>query len=93
MPFGERIDILLAGNMGIKNQILLFVALSNLRDNPTLAMLTLLKLNRLEPRLLIPYVDAVVEGLRVALDPSVCRRVQILLKDLWMKLNTMIPRR
>jgi hypothetical protein len=93
MPFGERIVILLAGNMGIKNQILLFVALSNLRDNPTLAMLTLLKLNKLDPRLLIPYVDAVVEGLRVALDPNVCRRVQILLKDLWMKLNTMIPRR
>lgn len=68
-------------------------ALSSLHKNPTLAMLTLLKLNKLDPKLLIPYVDAVVEGLRVALDPSVCRRVQMLLKDLWMKLNTMIPRR
>ena len=56
-------------------------------------MLTLLKLNKLDPKLLIPHVDAIVEGLRVALDPSVCRRVQMLLKDLWMKLNTMIPRR
>ncbi|XP_028396376.1 integrator complex subunit 2-like [Dendronephthya gigantea] len=67
--------------------------LANLRQNPTMTMLTLLKLNKQDPRLLIPYVDAVVEGLRMALDPSVCRRVQILLKDLWMKLNTMIPRR
>lgn len=58
-----------------------------------MTMLTLLKLNKQDPRLLIPYVNAVVEGLRMALDPSVCRRVQILLKDLWMKLNTMIPRR
>jgi hypothetical protein len=56
-------------------------------------MLALLKLSKLDPRLLIPYVEAVVEGLRVALDPSVCRRVQILLKEMWMKLNTMIPRR
>lgn len=56
-------------------------------------MLTLLKLNKLDPRLLIPYVDAVVEGLRVAMDANVCRRLQMLLKGVWMKLNTMIPRR
>ncbi|CAB4005916.1 Integrator complex subunit 2 [Paramuricea clavata] len=67
--------------------------LSNIHNNPTLAMLALLKLSKLDPRLLIPYVEAVVEGLRVALDPSVCRRVQILLKEMWMKLNTMIPRK
>ena len=77
----------------LKCKVLSFVALSNLRNNPTLAMLTLLKLNKLDPRLLIPYVEAVVEGLCVALDHTVCRRTQILLKDLWMKLNTMIPRR
>ena len=54
-------------------------------------MLTLIKLNKLDPRLLIPYVEAIVEGLH--LGSSVCRRIQILLKNLWMKLNTMIPRK
>lgn len=70
-----------------------FLVLNNLRHAPAVAMLTLLKLKKLQPILLIQYIEAVVEGLRVALDPNVCRRVQILLMELWIKLNTMIPRR
>ena len=56
-------------------------------------MLALLKLDKLDPKLLIPYADAIVEALRDALEPGVSRRIQTLLRDLWMSLNTMIPRR
>ena len=56
-------------------------------------MLMLSKLNQFEPRLLIPYADVVVCTLHAALEASVPLRLQTLLRDLWMKLNTIIPRR
>ena len=69
------------------------LALTNLKRSPPSAMLALLKLDKLDPKLLIPYADAIVEALRDALEPGVSRRIQTLLRDLWMSLNTMIPRR
>ena len=80
-------------SMGTNFISFLHLALSNLESCPPMAILTLLKLNKLDPKLLIPFADAVVEALRGVLKPGVPRRIQTLLHDLWMKLNTMIPRR
>ena len=42
---------------------------------------------------LLPFMDGLAEGLRFMLNDEVPRKVQALCKDLWLKMNSVLPRK
>ncbi|KAK3730826.1 hypothetical protein QZH41_009941 [Actinostola sp. cb2023] len=78
-------------NLGTLNIIL--VAFSLVHENPSMAVLVLMKLSKVEPSGLIVYTDAVVTSLPLIIKPSIPRRIQSLCCHLWSKISTIIPRK
>ena len=70
-----------------------FTAESKLSEHPQKVMMQLTKLVLLNPTQLIPLLDDIVALLPVLLGANIPRRLQQLVVQLWMKLNTVVPRR
>ncbi|KAK2149074.1 hypothetical protein LSH36_469g02035 [Paralvinella palmiformis] len=68
-------------------------AFSLLPNEPTELLLYLDQLSALSAQDLLPYTEVIVDNLNRLLDPNIPRKVLELVKTVWIKLHTVIPRK
>jgi integrator complex subunit 2 len=67
--------------------------LHDLHSKPSKAFLVLSYLDSLSPSYLVPFSSLITSTLPLLLDASAGKRLKLLYSSLWMKLNSIIPRR
>lgn len=73
--------------------LMFFPALSVMGDNTTLLIQILQEMLELPVEELFPFTEEVVNCLHLVLSPDVPRRVVDLVKRVWFKIHTLMPRR
>ena len=56
-------------------------------------LVCLLYLERQPSERLVPYMRDLMMSLRIALDQAIPRQIQVLVRNIWFRLNTVVPRR